>query len=62
MNTTINLINNIPDYFSIIAESGIKSYADISMYNQKGIYNFLIGESLLKSKNINNTFTELLKK
>ncbi len=62
MNTTINLINNIPNYFSIIAESGIKSYADIAMYNQKGIYNFLIGESLLKSKNINNTFKELLKK
>jgi len=58
---TIDLIPNIPDNFTIIGESGIKNNEDIKIYNKKGIYNFLIGESLLKSKNINIKLKELLK-
>ncbi len=61
-NNTINLINKIPDNFTVIGESGIKSFSDIEKYNNKGIYNFLIGESLLKSQNIKLKFNELLNK
>ena len=35
--------------FTVIAESGIKSSSDIAMYNEIGIFNFLIGESILRS-------------
>ena len=59
---TSKLIKNISDYFTIIAESGIKNYSDIKNYNKSGIYNFLIGESILRSENKELKFKELLNK
>tara|TARA_Y100001970_G_C14234983_1_gene861267 strand:- start:1179 stop:1964 length:786 start_codon:yes stop_codon:yes gene_type:complete len=61
INNTVNLIKQVPKHFTIIGESGIKNYSDIEIYNQNGVYNFLIGESLLKSQNIDIKFKELLK-
>ena len=53
LNTNIknsaNLFANISKDYTVIAESGIKSHYDIKMYNELGIYNFLIGESILRS-------------
>tara|TARA_B100000029_G_scaffold253018_1_gene249964 strand:+ start:2097 stop:2876 length:780 start_codon:yes stop_codon:yes gene_type:complete len=54
------LISLIPEKFTIIAESGIKNKEDINEYNKLGIYNFLIGETLLKSKDIKNKVSELI--
>ena len=61
LNNTPNLIKNIPDNFTIIGESGIKNHSDIASYNNSGVYNFLVGETLLKSKNINKKLKGLLK-
>ena len=36
----------------IVAESGIKKYEDLALLNTKGIKNFLIGESLMKQKDL----------
>lgn len=60
INNTINLLKNIPDEFVIVAESGIKTRNDIDNYNQVGVYNFLIGESILKSSNIAQKIKEFL--
>ena len=60
INNTVKLLKNISDDFSIIGESGIKSYSDITLYNNVGVYNFLIGETILKAKNIDNKIKELL--
>ena len=60
INKTLKLIKNIPSSFTIIGESGIKKYSDIYLYNQSGVFNFLIGETILKSKNISLKFKELL--
>ena len=57
---TVDLIKKIPKEFIIVAESGIKSKEDINMYNDAGIYNFLIGESILKSPDIANKIREFL--
>jgi len=57
---TVDLIKKIPKEFIIVAESGIKSKEDINMYNDVGIYNFLIGESILKTSNITNKIREFL--
>ena len=62
INNTIKLIKNVANDFSIIGESGIKNYSDISLYNKTGVYNFLIGETILKADNINKKFKELLNK
>ena len=58
-NNTINICNKIPKNFTIIAESGIRNKEDIIKYNKNGIYNFLIGESLLKSNNLIDKIKEL---
>ena len=58
---TTKLIKNINNDFVIVGESGIKKNSDIKKYNDSGIYNFLIGETILKSKNINLKFKELLR-
>ena len=57
---TVDLIKKIPKEFIIVAESGIKSKEDINMYNDSGIYNFLIGESILKSSDMSNKIREFL--
>jgi len=62
ISNTIELIKKIPKDFTIIGESGIKSYSDINKYNQSGIYNFLIGETLLTSENVDIKLKELLNK
>ena len=49
VNNSANLFTSISKDFTVIAESGIKSSSDIAMYNELGIFNFLIGESILKS-------------
>ena len=51
LNNSISLNKNLTNDFILIAESGIKTSDDIKKFNSTGIYNFLIGESLLKSKN-----------
>ena len=60
LNNVKNLYKEIPDNYTVIAESGIKTKNDIDNYNKLGIYNFLIGESLLKSKNIIKKVQELI--
>ena len=60
INNAINLSKNIPKEFTIIAESGIKSKEHIEEYNKNDIYNFLIGENLLKSDNLSLKISNLL--
>ena len=60
INNSIELNKSITNDFTIIAESGIKSSTDIIKFNESGIYNFLIGESLLKSENKEKKIGELL--
>ena len=60
INNTLNLIKIIPDNFTVVAESGIKSRDDINKYNDVGVFNFLIGESILKSKNISKKIKEFI--
>ena len=59
---TLKLIKKVPNDFTIVGESGIKKFQDIRLYNDAGVYNFLIGESILTSKNIQKKFDELLNK
>ncbi len=60
LNNSINLNKNLTNDYILIAESGIKTADDIKKFNSTGIYNFLIGESLLKSKDKEKKIGELL--
>ena len=60
VNNSANLFTSISKDFTVIAESGIKSSSDIDMYNELGIFNFLIGESILKSNDYSAFIKTLL--
>ena len=60
LNISVNLFTSISKEYTIIAESGIKSSADIDMYNKLGIFNFLIGESILRSNDYSTFIKKLL--
>ena len=62
INNTLDMINKIPKSFTVIGESGIKSNENIMKYNDYGVYNFLIGETILRSSNYDLMFKKLLKK
>ncbi|MDC6448508.1 indole-3-glycerol phosphate synthase TrpC, partial [Alphaproteobacteria bacterium] len=57
---SVKLFTNVSKDYTVIAESGIKSSSDIEMYNEIGIYNFLVGESILRSNNYANFIKKLL--
>jgi len=60
LNNSVNLFTSISKDYTVIAESGIKSSVDISMYNELGIFNFLIGESILRSEDYTTFIKNLL--
>ena len=62
INNTLDMINKIPKSFTVIGESGIKSNENIKKYNDYGVYNFLIGETILRSSNYDSMIKNLLKK
>ena len=62
INNTLDMINKIPKSFTVIGESGIKSNDNIEKYNDYGVYNFLIGETILRSSNYDSMIKKLLKK
>ena len=60
ISNTSKLVKKIDGNFTVIGESGIKNNNDIKQYNQLGVYNFLIGETLLKASNKEKTIKDLL--
>jgi indole-3-glycerol phosphate synthase len=50
----------VPQNYLLVAESGIKNKADIDKFKQHNINCFLIGESLMKQKNIKQAVHNLL--
>ncbi len=62
INNTLDMINKIPKSFTVIGESGIKSNENIKIYNEHGVYNFLIGETILRSSSYDSIIKKLLNK
>ena len=52
INNTIKLKKFIDPVKIIVAESGLKTHIDLKFFKENGIINFLIGESLMKEKNL----------
>ena len=52
INNTIKLKKFIDPDKIIVAESGLKEHTDLQMFKENGIINFLIGESLMKEKDL----------
>ena len=60
INNSASLFTSIGKDYTVIAESGIKSSDDIKMYNDLGIFNFLVGEAILRSKDYSTFIKKLL--
>ena len=50
--TTLSLVNKISKNTLLVSESGIQSKKDIDYLKQYGIYAYLVGESLMRQKNV----------
>mgnify|MGYP002477129842 CR=1 FL=1 len=59
MNTTTNLVAHIPSGTVLVALSGILKPADAETFKSNGVQGFLVGEGLMRSKNVKEFINEL---
>jgi indole-3-glycerol phosphate synthase len=62
LQTTFDLLKDIPDDRIVVSESGIKSRDDVARLEQAGVDAVLVGESLMREKDIGKKVQELLGK
>ena len=60
LQTTFDLLNDIPGDRIVVSESGIKSRGDVVKLEQAGVDAILVGESLMREKDIGRKVKELL--
>jgi indole-3-glycerol phosphate synthase len=48
LNTTIQLLSEVPQGVSVVTESGIHSRADVALMRSSGVHGFLIGEAFMR--------------
>jgi len=61
LNTCINISHNLPEGVIVIAESGINKKEDVQLLNKSNIDAILVGEYLIRSKNIADALIQLKK-
>ncbi len=49
LDTTLDLLKDIPDDRIVVTESGIHSIADVALMQAHGVHAFLVGEAFMKS-------------
>lgn len=62
LQTTIDLLKDIPDDRTVVSESGIRTREDVVMLRESGVDAILVGESLMREKDIGKKVKELLGK
>jgi len=62
LQTTLDLVKDIPDDRTIVSESGIKTREDVINLQRAGVDAILVGESLMREKDVEKKVKELLGK
>ncbi len=62
LETTLDLLKDIPDDRTVVSESGIKTRDDVLKLRQTGVDAILVGESLMRERDIEKKVKELLGK
>jgi indole-3-glycerol phosphate synthase len=62
LQTTLELLKDIPDDCIVVSESGINTREDVLMLHKAGVDAILVGESLMREKDIGKKVKELLGK
>ena len=60
LETTLELVEHIPNGRLVVTESGIQSAADVIAMQDQGVHSFLIGETLLRESDPGEKLAELL--
>jgi indole-3-glycerol phosphate synthase len=60
LQTTLDLVRDIPDNCTVVSESGIRTRDDVVKLQQAGVDAILVGESLMREKDIRKKVKELL--
>lgn len=60
LSVTEKIAPKIPDDYIIICESGIYTHEDLTKISEKGVYSFLVGESLMSKENVRQATISLL--
>jgi indole-3-glycerol phosphate synthase len=62
LDVSIRLARRIPQGIAVVSESGINSRGDVETLMSEGIHAVLVGESLMREKDIGKKLRELLGK
>jgi indole-3-glycerol phosphate synthase len=62
LQTTLDLVKDIPDERTVVSESGIKTRDDVVRLHKAGVDAVLVGESLMRENDIGKKVKELLGK
>jgi indole-3-glycerol phosphate synthase len=62
LQTTLDLLKDIPDDRVVVSESGIRTRDDVVMLQKAGVDAILVGESLMREKDIGRKVKDLLGK
>lgn len=62
LDTTFGMLQDIPDDRTVVSESGIAARNDVARLEQAGVDAILVGESLMREKDIGKKVKELLGK
>ncbi len=60
LQTTLDLLKDIPDDRTVVSESGIRTRDDVQLLQKAGVDAILVGESLMREKDIGKKIKELL--
>jgi len=60
LETTLELLADLPANKTVITESGIFTRADVEHMNEAGVYGFLIGESLMRQPDPGKALAQLI--
>ncbi len=60
LQTTIDLLSDVPDDRTVVSESGIMTRADVLKLRQAGVDAILVGEGLMRERDIGKKVKELL--
>ena len=59
LDTTFNLLENIPEDCHVVTESGIHTKEDIALMTERGVNSFLVGEAFMVADNPGTKLKEL---
>ena len=50
LDTTLNLLEHIPEHITVVTESGIACKADVELMQNNGVFCFLVGEAFMRAQ------------